>query len=129
MLARHFAEGRLSSEELDIRLADAIHATTRGDLDRLVRDLPALTSPVGVRAIASSHSNAALMVFEVLLALLAVAAAVCMVGMTAILIMSSGAGYFMAFFLGALGAGTIGVAGTHFIHRYLRRRGANQPKG
>src|SRR3954470_24156165 len=39
-LRDHYADGRLSSDELEERVERAYHATTRGDLDSLVRDLP-----------------------------------------------------------------------------------------
>ena len=39
-LKRHFAEGRLTAEELSERLERAFSARTRGDLSRLTRDLP-----------------------------------------------------------------------------------------
>ena len=39
-LREHFAEGRLSSEELDERIGAALSATTFGDLRRLTADLP-----------------------------------------------------------------------------------------
>lgn len=39
-LREHFAEGRLSSEELDERLSAALSAKTAGDLRRVMADLP-----------------------------------------------------------------------------------------
>jgi hypothetical protein len=39
-LREHFAEGRLTSEELDERLAAALSAKTYGDLRRIMTDLP-----------------------------------------------------------------------------------------
>lgn len=40
LLARHFAEGRLSPDELDDRLAVATSAVTQADLSGLLSDLP-----------------------------------------------------------------------------------------
>lgn len=40
VLARHFAEGRLSPDELDVRLAVATSAVTQSDLSGLLVDLP-----------------------------------------------------------------------------------------
>src|ERR1700749_5258050 len=40
-LAAHFAEGRLKQAEFDERVAQAMNATTRGDLSGLFHDLPA----------------------------------------------------------------------------------------
>jgi Domain of unknown function (DUF1707) len=39
-LREHFAEGRLSSDELDERIAEALSAKTFGDLRRIMADLP-----------------------------------------------------------------------------------------
>src|ERR1700755_3669647 len=39
-LAAHFAEGRLKQAEFDERVAQAMNATTRGDLSGLFDDLP-----------------------------------------------------------------------------------------
>ncbi len=39
-LREHFAEGRLSSEELDERISAALSAKTFGDLRRIMTDLP-----------------------------------------------------------------------------------------
>ena len=39
-LAAHFGEGRLNQAEFDERVAQAMHATTRGDLSGLFDDLP-----------------------------------------------------------------------------------------
>src|SRR5215813_14420437 len=39
-LREHFAEGRLTSEELDERITDALAAKTYGDLRRVMADLP-----------------------------------------------------------------------------------------
>ena len=39
-LRNHYADGRLSSDELEDRIERAYHATTRGDLAALTRDLP-----------------------------------------------------------------------------------------
>src|SRR5258708_14408968 len=39
-LRDHYAEGRLTSEELDERTSAALHAKTFGDLRRVMTDLP-----------------------------------------------------------------------------------------
>ena len=44
-LARHYAEGRLDESEFKTRLDTAMSATTRGDLNGLFYDLPALPRP------------------------------------------------------------------------------------
>ena len=45
-LSRHYAEGRLDEAEFKSRLDAAMSATTRGDLNGLVHDLPKLPEPV-----------------------------------------------------------------------------------
>ena len=40
LLRDHAAEGRLSADELDDRVGTALSATTRGELDALLTDLP-----------------------------------------------------------------------------------------
>jgi hypothetical protein len=39
-LREHYADGRLTSDELEERVEHAYHARTRGDLDALMSDLP-----------------------------------------------------------------------------------------
>jgi hypothetical protein len=51
-LRRHAAAGRIDAAELEDRLGLALTATTRGDLERIVEDLPAeraQTRPAAVR--------------------------------------------------------------------------------
>jgi hypothetical protein len=48
-LREHFAEGRLSQEELDERLSAALGAKTAGDLRRVMTDLPG-PAPVPAQA-------------------------------------------------------------------------------
>ena len=42
-LAEHFAQGRLTLDELDARLDATLTATTHGELSQVARDLPDLT--------------------------------------------------------------------------------------
>ena len=44
-LGVHYAQGRLTLEELNARLDAALAATTYGDLSQITRDLPALARP------------------------------------------------------------------------------------
>ncbi|WP_407703306.1 DUF1707 domain-containing protein [Tessaracoccus antarcticus] len=48
LLAEHFAEGRLTPSEFDQRTTEALSARTRGELDHVMVDLPAV--PAGVPA-------------------------------------------------------------------------------
>lgn len=45
LLGRHYSDGRLDKQEFDERVARAMSAKTRGDLDGLFDDLPELDSP------------------------------------------------------------------------------------
>ena len=47
LLGRHYSDGRLDKQEFDERVARAMSAKTRGDLDGLFDDLPQGDSPVG----------------------------------------------------------------------------------
>jgi hypothetical protein len=58
-LQRHFVDGRLSSDELTDRVRQAMAARTQGDLDALVRDLPALPPPTAAPAPAPAPTAAA----------------------------------------------------------------------
>jgi hypothetical protein len=44
-LSEHLQDGRLQVAEFDERVGQAIEARTRGDLDRVLADLPRLTPP------------------------------------------------------------------------------------
>jgi DNA-binding MarR family transcriptional regulator len=44
-LAEHFAQGRLTLEELDTRLGAVLAATTHGEISRATWDLPDVTAP------------------------------------------------------------------------------------
>jgi hypothetical protein len=44
-LREHYAQGRLSMEDFQQRLDAALAARTRGDLDRLISDLPSVRPP------------------------------------------------------------------------------------
>jgi hypothetical protein len=47
LLGRHYSDGRLDKQEFDERVARAMVAKTRGDLDGLFDDLPSLDGPAG----------------------------------------------------------------------------------
>jgi Domain of unknown function (DUF1707) len=55
-LREHYAQGRLTLEDFERRLEAAMAASTRADLDQLVRDLPH-TKPPGAPLPASSSGN------------------------------------------------------------------------
>jgi hypothetical protein len=44
-LREHYYAGRLSSQELEVRVHDAYSAVEQADLERLLRDLPSETKP------------------------------------------------------------------------------------
>ncbi|HEX6452450.1 MAG TPA: DUF1707 domain-containing protein [Trebonia sp.] len=47
LLGRHYSDGRLDKQEFDERVARAMSAKTRGDLDGLFDDLPEVDSAAG----------------------------------------------------------------------------------
>jgi hypothetical protein len=55
-LREHYAQGRLTIEDFQRRLDAALSARTRGDLDRLIRDLPH-TMPAGTPLPASGAGS------------------------------------------------------------------------
>jgi Domain of unknown function (DUF1707) len=55
-LREHYAQGRLTLDDLQRRVDAAMAATTRGELDQLVRDLPH-TSPPGAPLPAAASGN------------------------------------------------------------------------
>jgi len=56
-LREHFAEGRLSQEEMDERLSAALSAKTAGDLRRVMTDLPG-PAPVPAQGVALGPTRA-----------------------------------------------------------------------
>jgi hypothetical protein len=50
VLTRHFADDRISAEELEARLERVYHATTGAELEAVVADLPAALPAVATRA-------------------------------------------------------------------------------
>src|SRR5215218_2143611 len=57
VLGRHMAEGRLTVEEYDERLARAYAARTYGELDALTTDLPATSRPQSPQPLVRSNPN------------------------------------------------------------------------
>ena len=74
-LRAHAAEGRLSVEELDQRIATALSAKTRAELAPLVADLPRRPRPVTDRRDFQEHLRAYLMVMVLLVAIWALTGA------------------------------------------------------
>jgi hypothetical protein len=74
-LRAHSAEGRLSVEELDQRIAAALAATTRAELAKLLDDLPRRPRPVTDRRDFQEHLRAYLMVMVLLVAIWALTGA------------------------------------------------------
>ena len=105
-LRAHAADGRLTVEELDQRIATALSARTRAELAPLVEDLPRRPRPVTDRRDFQEHLRAYLMVMALLVAIWAL----------------TGAGYFWPVWP-ILGWG-IGVASHASAVRRPRRRSA-----
>lgn len=117
-LSVHFAEGRLTADELDSRLTAATTATTLSDLQTLLIDLPdenrAERRPTPVRSVGPSVSD--------------ILIAVGIVGSVLIvLVMLTGIGFyspplFLASVFGGFLALGVGAGLTHLVHRHLHRR-------
>lgn len=58
LLGRHYSDGRLDKQEFDERVARAMSAKTRGDLDGLFDDLPPLDSAAGSAAGSAARDTA-----------------------------------------------------------------------
>ena len=74
-LRAHGAEGRLSVEELDHRIAAALASTSRAELAQLLDDLPPRPRPVTDRRDFQEHLRAYLMVMVLLVAIWALTGA------------------------------------------------------
>lgn len=81
-LRRHAADGRLTMDEFEQRVAEALGARTRGDLGPVLRDLPPLTPerpPAAPRSLRDRLSDVPVPSGRTLVTLLAVTFAVVMV--------------------------------------------------
>jgi hypothetical protein len=114
-LRDHFAEGRLTREELDERVSAALNAKTVGDLGRLMADLPGdtpLAPPVLVRGPVAVRRGPGILP----LALLVLLAAVLVPGGAWVLL-----GLFQILLLFALVAGVTALFAAARFRRRTRR--------
>jgi hypothetical protein len=58
LLNTAYGEGRLTKDEYDSRVEDALSARTYGDLDRITADLPAAPPPAAVTPVATTNGFA-----------------------------------------------------------------------
>ena len=117
-LSDHFTAGRLTPAEFDDRVEQAVAARTDADLRGLLNDLPTPT-PAAVASTSGGTTAAAnaTPVLDVLLALLGLAAGMCLI----LLFMIGGERYGGFGFFAFLGGATVAAVITHFIHRGARR--------
>lgn len=108
LLGRHYAAGRLSTDEMHYRTAEALRATTRTQLNDLVADLPRLgpTFPPEYRFAAAgripSGPRPSQLLMDIFVGFLTLSAAVCLIGLLLITIAATGFGIFT--FLAAFGS-------------------------
>ena len=129
LLATHFAEGRLSPIELDVRLAAATSAVTQGDLTGLLADLPRedgyrlQPQPVAYPA---ATPRSAVTGIDILLGVGVLGA----FGLIAMMMLGIGIvspPMFVASFFGGLLALLLGGGVVHLMHRAYDRRRPPQP--
>lgn len=131
-LSAHFAAGRMTSEELDERLAAAVGARTEAELRWVLADLPPLDQerPRSDPPLAPPQQSpsTAWSAWDVIV-LLVLLGCVAVAGLAAVALVVAGIGgfaYIVATFLSALVAGTGGAAAVHLAHRshHRHREGA-----
>jgi hypothetical protein len=114
-LSSAFATGRLDSLELDDRLARAMSARTRSELQPLLTDLASAAQPRPQPELRPSWTG-----YEMMALVMLIGSVVLVCGM---LLVMAGAG--VGYFLGSLVGGTLafvaGVSSTVLIQRFVRR--------
>lgn len=117
LLAEHYAHGRLGHDDLELRTRTALAATTRGELTRVVADLPELP---GARSAGPGY--AAIVVATVVAVGMGVVAAI--LGLITLFTIASGQGWgwFAAFCIAA----AISAGGGLYAARGLRQRRASR---
>lgn len=113
-LTRHYVEGRLSQDEFEERMDQALGALTRNDLYVLLRDMPrpVTWSPGPAQPVPFSRSP----LWDAIVAFFGISAFLCL----GLLLFATMLGYPPAaffVFLGALGASVSLLAGQHFARR------------
>jgi hypothetical protein len=118
-LSAHYAAGRLTDEELDTRVSEAVVARTWGDLRALVGDLP-LPTPAAPPAPVPVPIGRPWPTVDVF-ALVALVGAVALALLGAFGVIGSGQpGYIVVCTLTAFTAGVGGMALTQMLHRWRR---------
>lgn len=128
-LSAHFAAGRMSSEELDERLAAAVGASTEAELRWVLADLPPLGNEASwvvppPAAARPQPPNASWRASDILVLLLMLGC-VAVAGIAVLALFAGGFGswpFIIAGTLSALVAGTGGAAAVHLVHRAVARQ-------
>ena len=122
-LSEHFAAGRLSAEDLELRLSLAVRAVTQDDLRGLVADLPsdalaAASSPTSPRQPTTSRSWPAMSV----LAMLALIGSLLVAGGMLIVLGAVSPLLFVGACLGGTAAAVGGASAGYLLHQHVRLR-------
>ena len=123
-LALHFAEGRLSPDELDARLAAATTAVTQADLSAVLSDLPRSDAYRPQLVAHPQHtglrSSGAMTTTDVL-TLVGVIGSFCLIMLMMVVIGALSPQMFVAAAFGGMVAALAGGGVVHLMHRSRRR--------
>lgn len=127
LLAEHYAAGRLSREELEHRLTQAVQAVTAGDLAQLTADLPALSriDQPAARAIAGPRSWPASLV----VAVVALVGSVLVAGGMLLVLGVVSPLLFLGACVGGTAATVSGISATYLLLAASARRGPQPAAG
>lgn len=120
-LSTHYAAGRLTPDELDTRLADAVEALTLRDLHEVTRDLPRLRGPVAPRPTPISPRRGPWTLLD-LLVLVALIGQVLLAGG---MLLGLGVYDFWLFVAAGVGGTAAFMSGAAIVHLAHRRRSAS----
>lgn len=120
-LSTHYAAGRLTPDELDTRLADAVEALTLRDLHEVTRDLPRLRGPVPPRPTPASPRRGPWTLMD-LLVLVALIGQVLLAGG---MLLGLGMYDFWLFVAAGVGGAAAFMSGAAIVYLAQRRKSAS----
>ena len=130
-LGVHFAAGRLSADELDVRLAGAVSARNQQDLGTLFVDLAAITptpvGPVPSGQAGGRPSPRSFWTVPTVLVLLLLVSSALTAGVLLLILGSVDFGLFVAAGFGGTAAAVGGACGAHLTRRWQDRSGSGRP--
>lgn len=134
-LVAHYQAGRLTRQELELRLTQVAHARSDDDLHRLTLDLPDVPGPVKHMSLVprlptppKAPSSPLRIAFDVIVMLLTFSAAVCLTLLLIVAAATSSASYgnssqlFVVAALAAFGALTVGAGSVHLLYRAFGKK-------